>query len=236
MSTSFLSHLLFAFALTVEPAVFLKAFLKLRGTARPTWTRTRFYCFALAMEWAWVAAVGLLVFLGAFSLEDIGLRSPEFTSLGKYSIAFALVLILAPLLAFVLAVRNPSTKEKALEVLRKNPVTLLFPRTSSERWLWILVSLTAGICEEILYRGFIFSYLATFFQLPVLWAILVSAIVFGLSHVYQGTKGIFGTAVVGIVFGVIYLTTGSLFVSIALHVLLDLRGLVVVRTLGESKT
>jgi membrane protease YdiL (CAAX protease family) len=233
MSTSFLSHLLFAFTLTVEPAMYLKAFLKLRGSTQPSWTRTRFYYFVLALEWAWVAVIGLQVFLGAFSLDDIGLRLPEFTPLAKYSIGFALLMIFAPLLATLLAAKNPSTREKVLEVLRKNPVTLLFPRTSSERWLWILVSLTAGLCEEILYRGFIFSYLATFFQLPVLGAILVSGIVFGLSHAYQGAKGIFGTAVVGLVFGVIYLTTGSLLIPIALHILLDLRGLIVVRILGE---
>ncbi len=98
----------------------------------------------------------------------------------------------------------------------------LIPRTREER-LWFLgVALCAGVCEEILFRGFGF-YGLHLLGLPygVVW--LADGILFGLAHLYQGIRGMIGTAVMGIVFALIYGFAGVLFFGMILHFVLDAR-------------
>jgi len=51
------------------------------------------------------------------------------------------------------------------------------PHTDAERYHFWFVAITAGICEEILYRGFLFSFLRAWSGIIV--AIVISSIVFG---------------------------------------------------------
>ena len=56
-----------------------------------------------------------------------------------------------------------------------------------------------------------------------MWAVVgVSALVFGLGHSYQGFGGIVRVTLVGIVFGGYYLLTGSIWLPILAHALLDI--------------
>ena len=81
------------------------------------------------------------------------------------------------------------------------------------------VSVTAGVCEEILFRGFLIWYLATFFGLTV--AVFASSAVFGLGHAYQGAGGILKTGVIGLVMAGLYVLSGSLWPPVALHAATD---------------
>jgi membrane protease YdiL (CAAX protease family) len=104
----------------------------------------------------------------------------------------------------------------------------LLPRTRRERHLFTVVGVTAGICEEWLYRGFflaVVSALAGRPPAPVL--VLVAAAAFGLAHAYQGPAGILTTAVLGGVLAALYLATGSLLLPVLLHAAIDLRFLLV---------
>jgi membrane protease YdiL (CAAX protease family) len=104
----------------------------------------------------------------------------------------------------------------------------LLPRTRRERHLFTVVGVTAGICEEWLYRGFflaVVSALAGGPPTPVL--VLVAAAAFGLAHAYQGPAGILTTAVLGGVLAALYLATGSLLLPVLLHAAIDLRFLLV---------
>ncbi|MHB8301691.1 MAG: CPBP family intramembrane glutamic endopeptidase [Acidobacteriaceae bacterium] len=103
-------------------------------------------------------------------------------------------------------------------------VSMFLPETKTERRWFVLVSLTAGICEEFLYRGFLIHYLHSLSLHLELWmALLLSSVIFGLAHVYQGVKGILQTALLGFFFGLIFLMSGTLLLPILLHVLIDLR-------------
>jgi membrane protease YdiL (CAAX protease family) len=93
-----------------------------------------------------------------------------------------------------------------------------------------LVGITAGVCEEILFRGFLLRYLHTYpWQLNLTLALLLSAIIFGAQHLYQGAKGVASTTVAGVFFGLLFLLSGSLLLPILLHALMDLRLLVILR-------
>ena len=97
---------------------------------------------------------------------------------------------------------------------------LMIPRNTLERRLAIAVSLTAGVCEEVLYRGFFLWYLMSW--LPGWIAVAISAVVFGIAHLYLGWGGVLKATIAGIIFGAAYLLTGSLWVPIALHAVVDI--------------
>ena len=101
----------------------------------------------------------------------------------------------------------------------------LLPTSARERWLFAGVALTAGLCEELLYRGFLFFWIGRFTP-HALVAVIVSAVLFGAAHAYQGPGGVVGTALLGAGLGGLYLATGSLWPPIAVHALIDLRALV----------
>jgi hypothetical protein len=88
-------------------------------------------------------------------------------------------------------------------------IQILLPRGTVEAALWIAVSVSAGICEELAFRGYFqrqFSVLS-----GSRWiALLVQAVLFGVSHGYQGVEACAKIALFGVLFGVLALWRGSL--------------------------
>ena len=61
-----------------------------------------------------------------------------------------------------------------------------------------------------------------------LWGVLLlGAALFGFNHAYQGIAGALGTALMAVVFGLIFLITGNLAIPMVLHTLIDLRVLAI---------
>jgi uncharacterized protein len=109
------------------------------------------------------------------------------------------------------------------------------PRTRSEAGWWVALSMTAGFCEEFIFRG----YLIWAFQSVLgLWvSAALSVVVFALAHSYQGVKGILGTGAVGLLFTVVVLASGSLWPAIVLHALVDIgQGLIAWLVLRRGET
>jgi CAAX protease family protein len=98
----------------------------------------------------------------------------------------------------------------------------VLPRTPAEYRLFLAVSVTAGICEELLFRGYFFAM--TSFWLTAAGSAVVSALIFGLGHGYQGWSGVVKTALVGMFLGFVYIGTGSLIWPMILHALIDVQG------------
>jgi uncharacterized protein len=96
----------------------------------------------------------------------------------------------------------------------------LLPRTSGERLAFSLLSITAGICEEFVFRGFLMWYFAVWTG-PVP-AALISSAIFGFGHIYLGLGHVPRTALVGLIFAVIVLLSGSLWPVIVIHAAMDL--------------
>jgi len=94
----------------------------------------------------------------------------------------------------------------------------LAPHTAREYGWWLCVSFTAGICEELLYRGFLVWALQPWIGLW--WAALVSIIVFGALHGYQG-KDVARPAAVGFLLQGFALLNGSILPGIVVHAMLD---------------
>jgi membrane protease YdiL (CAAX protease family) len=98
----------------------------------------------------------------------------------------------------------------------------LLPQGPLEGRLFRVVAITAGVCEELFYRGFVPWALTMW--LPPWAAIAVTTLVFGLAHAYQGPSGIVKTAIVGGVMAGLVLWSGTLWPAMLLHAIIDVHG------------
>ena len=117
--------------------------------------------------------------------------------------------------------RDDADQRKSLAgQLGKGSVSEFLPRTRQDLRWFIILSITAGICEEILFRGFLIWY---FEQISVIaLAVVFSSILFGLAHSYQGWQGGLRAGLMGLVLALSYVLSGSLWVPIFLHIAGDI--------------
>ncbi len=99
--------------------------------------------------------------------------------------------------------------------------------------LGIALSAAAGVCEELFFRLALPLLLAG--EIGALPAFVVSAILFGAAHRYQGWTGGAATVLVGVLLTCVYLLSGSLLVAMAVHALINVNGLVVLPALRRRR-
>ena len=158
--------------------------------------RVKFYKDYLM--WQWPLTIGLLSWWlwSGYSLESIGLI-PVADGRQWVAVGVGVIVLLTQVIYLAIA-----------------------PRTPKEDRLFGIVSITAGVCEEILYRGLL---LAALVSLVGTWpAVAISSLIFGLGHAYQGTSGIAMTGLVGLVLALLTVVSGSLYTAIILHAVIDL--------------
>lgn len=75
------------------------------------------------------------------------------------------------------------------------------------------------LAEEFLWRGFLISFLKSEFGFTSPTAILLASLLFGLNHVYHGFRNISLKVVDGIVWGIVFVATSSLWIPFWSHLL-----------------
>lgn len=115
---------------------------------------------------------------------------------------------------------SSSARQQVRAQLSNTELDFMRPRTAAEHRRFKILAITAGMAEEIIFRGFLITVFSLI--LPTLLAASVAVILFGLGHIYQGFAGIVRTALVGAILAAVYLVGGSLWPAILLHVLIDL--------------
>ena len=214
-----LSMLLLLFLLLVMP---VWGWLDMRQLKRldSVAALSRSYVVTIATLWLLALASFLLMPLNfwtpltsltaSFQLEPVPPNALIMISVG---------LTLGLLIPVVMARLKPALIERQLA-----PIQFMLPTTPAQRWLFVLVCLTAGIAEEWIYRGFVLHYLTTAWPGLTGWAVIVTAaLLFGVAHIYQGWLGTVATTTLGLFFSLLYLGTGSLLLPMILHTLIDLR-------------
>jgi membrane protease YdiL (CAAX protease family) len=198
--------------------------------------RRSFYLRLLILEWG-LSVLALVVWLSAPGVDagQVGLRWPQRWP-GPVT-GLVVVLVLAFVVVSTRALRSGALLEASparrpgdgrhAEPAAHATLALL-PRTAGERRLFTVVGVTAGVCEEWLYRGFFLAVVsAVAGGLPTGLLVVVAAVAFGLAHAYQGPVGIVTTGLLGGVMAALYLQTGSLLLPVLLHAAIDLRFLLV---------
>lgn len=101
------------------------------------------------------------------------------------------------------------------------------PENGPEFLHYIILAITAGICEELVFRAYFIRYFQVLFgqQDPSsTLAIVLAAVVFGLAHTYQGWKTVVKITAMAVFFGFLFVHTGSIWVLIVIHILVDVIG------------
>lgn len=96
----------------------------------------------------------------------------------------------------------------------------LLPRNRRERWAALALVVTVALCEEFIYRGFV-EYLFQSTLRSVALGAVISAIFFAVAHLYQGTRGLIATFVVGLILSATRIWTASLLTPIVIHFVVD---------------
>lgn len=207
--------------------------LETRALKTGTNPRRKILCYQRIIIVEWIAE--LVAWIGLRSQVFLVWSAVHRSALQKINLSFVLGFVLAFAVGSVLQAyftrRNLKLRDKTMKAFKG--LAFILPITREERAWFVVVAVTAGICEEVLYRGFLIRYLSDFPWHIGLWiALCVSSIAFGMAHGYQGLYGIIGTALLGTIMAVIFIVTGTLWLPMALHAVIDLRILFLLRT-GE---
>ena len=183
----------------------------------------------------WFAATPYLLVVGAMFLwwrgpgwRAIGLRRPASwpralliaTALAAYQ--FASLYLVEPVIARVTTGELPDVS--MFQSLVGDKRQLLF---------WLGASWTlAAFVEEMVYRGWLtarVAELARYSKRGWIVAVVVTSILFGLAHLYQGVSGVITTGLTGLMFGGAYLASGrNLWCAILAHGFSDTIGFVMI--------
>jgi membrane protease YdiL (CAAX protease family) len=88
-------------------------------------------------------------------------------------------------------------------------IQTFLPRRPGEILLWVGVCVSAGICEDVVFRGYFQKQFEAFTNSRWI-ALFLQAALFGISHGYQGLEACFKIAVYGAMFGLLALWRRSL--------------------------
>jgi len=194
--------------------------------------RPRLWLRAIATQWLVSAAVVLQWIVEGRPFESLSLTATFGWGAGGVLLGLALMAVVMQPQRTQLAA-SPETVERLRA--RLAPVERLMPASRAEWRGFVPLALTAGICEELLFRGFLLWVFAQ--VLPLDWqAALAQAAVFGLAHAYQGPRGMLTTFAVGVFLTGVVWVSGALWPAMLVHALLDLNsGDIAVRIAGLAE-
>ncbi len=179
--------------------------------------------------WSWVPLLIILLSmpLSGIGLNDLGIKSIDLnnSSLNKWIIFPAIGLYGIYLLYNIYSILVLKFNKKVrIGLAKKMPkdYKAFLPITKEEKRTWGFVAISAGITEEIVYRGYLFFSLSVLFpNLSIFIILLISTLIFGIGHIYQGRESIKPT-LIGLFFGFFYIVFNSIIPIILLHIFQDL--------------
>jgi membrane protease YdiL (CAAX protease family) len=165
--------------------------------------------------------IGALIVLTSWNISDrpwsvLGMRWPEIHILVIYGTIIIAIFYLGDLISGLIS------KNRHQQI---DEMSYVIPANGSEYKHYIFLAFAAGICEEIIFRGFLVNYLLqwdAYVDYIEYIAIVIPAFVFAISHLYQGYGAVIKIFIVAILFGVIFIYSKSLVIVAILHVVVDL--------------
>ena len=189
------------------PAVAFRQHHALKAGTLPPPPRTLLYGSALATHAMLLIGVAISVWA-----DDLWLF-PSF-AVSLWSVAASAIALGVGLL--LLIERFRVTDETA-----RQRTALIAPRTSREFAAFCGVALSAGVAEQLAYRGVLFSFFY-WYTGTLLVAAVLAAIPFGLVHLFQGWRSALIVTVIALRDQILVALTGTLVFAIAIHIIHDI--------------
>ena len=193
------------------------AFQRRRQTD-PARARRRLWAETIPSSWALVGVGSALWLFYDRSWASFGFSIPEGWRLWT-SIGLTLLLV-AYLVPSAISVARSAEVRASVRQQAGGLTAAVMPHTRTDMYWFAGISLTAGFCEEFLFRGYLIWVLSPWLS----WwgAAALSLLIFASGHAYQGRSGIIRTGVAGVIFTLAVGILDSLWPAIVLHFLLDL--------------
>jgi uncharacterized protein len=181
-----------------------------------TTERLILYGSTIAFQWLAVAVVAWRAWAHGFTASQLGLTIHDRTRILVASIAGAAIIAALQWLNLRRVGRIPVVARGSIQAIAER----ILPQSTVELLPYLALAITAGLCEEFLYRGFAMAVLE---QVGLqMWAVvLLSSALFGLAHSYQGRGGIVMTMLIGIILALGRITFDSLIPAIFWHSAVD---------------
>ncbi len=113
-----------------------------------------------------------------------------------------------------------SKQTQELVLTQMKDVAWIMPKTTMQFYSYLFaVCMTAGVAEEIIYRGYLLPLLEQYVGSYL--AVAISSVAFGLAHLYQNAIGVIKTAITGLIFCLLVIIFDSLLLAIACHFIID---------------
>jgi membrane protease YdiL (CAAX protease family) len=178
--------------------------------------RIALYASTIAFQWLAVAVVTWRAWAHGYGAAELGLIAHNTTRLISAAIVGGATIAALQWLNLRRMGRIPVKSRGLIQAIAER----ILPQSTVELLPFLALAVTAGLCEEFLYRGFAMAVLARLGS-PVWLAILVSSILFGLAHLYQGRGGFVSTMLIGTVLGSGRMAYDSLVPVIFWHTAVD---------------
>jgi membrane protease YdiL (CAAX protease family) len=179
--------------------------------------RLSIYARTVAFQWLLTAVVAWRCYVRGLSADNLGLivHSPLATAL--VSLGLPVFFGIFQFIGF----RRMAAKGASFAPHLRRVSALLMPRSLVEGLAFVALATTASLCEEFVFRGFVF---AVFFGVTgsLAVAIIGSSALFAFAHLYQGTRGIITTLILGLILASLRIWPGNIVPAIALHLLVDI--------------
>lgn len=190
----------------------------LRQPALSSEERVAVYFSTMIVQWPAALVVLWRALARGLRFEHLGLALPDPQFTLAVTVVLSAVLVVVQFTGLKRMARLPPDRQGLLgEIARK-----LMPATLRERRVFVLLVVTVAACEEFLYRGFALAAFDDAFAAVALSGAVLSSALFALAHLYQGTRGMVMTFVVGLLFAGARQYTGSLLPCVVAHFLADL--------------
>jgi uncharacterized protein len=195
-----------------------------------TMDRLVLYTSTIGFQWLATAVVAWRAWAHGYTAEHLGLTIHDKTKTLVASLVGAATIAILQWLNLRRMGRLPAEARGPLQAIAER----ILPQSTMELLPFMALAITAGLCEEFLYRGFAMAVLSRLGS-PAWVVVLISSILFGLAHLYQGRSGFFSTLILGSLFGTSRIVYDSLVPAVFWHGAVDLvAGLVGPRYLAKS--
>ncbi|MGH9587200.1 MAG: CPBP family intramembrane glutamic endopeptidase [Acidobacteriaceae bacterium] len=166
---------------------------------------------------AWECFLGLIAWWGLRMRrtpvrEVLGLRRPGFKEFardfGVALIFWIIAIIILAAISLLLHLAHLMHEQKA--------VIALAPQTLLQIIVWIALCIIAGIVEEFVFRGYLLQQFSSIRS--KLWiGVLISSLLFGAAHGYEGIGGMIAIVVYGVMFCLLAIQRRSLRAGMIAH-------------------
>ncbi len=194
------------FVFVFMPAGGIYSYLYIKS-GKPLRPKLRRYVTAITLQF-----VGLAVAVVAARREHIVVFPARYPNLVASIAGFLYML----LVLYRISASLPKAKSERITRMRRS-----LPENGEQLKYWVVASFSAGIAEEIVYRGVAYSLILSLTESVVL-AVAICSVAFGVAHAMQGWPAVLSVSLFGAMFHIAAIGTGSLYLGMLLHVGYDI--------------